>query len=386
MLPGAVRDQLDRLFRGHGGAIRTRRGQRIVEIGDAQYPPEERDRVALETVRIAAAVPFLVMVLNAGKHRRDRRALDVAENLGAVSRVLAHLRELFWCQFSGLVENGIGHGDLADVVQQRRQLRGLALGLGEPEFDGELRGEGGNPFGVAVRIPVARVNRRGDRLDRVQQQPFQLPHQADAVHGDSGLVANRRQQLEIRLVETPRRTEAVHVQRTEDFVGRAQRHAHHRPYLLADDTLAFAEARIAAGVVREHRHTIRDDARHQRPGDREALRRLSLRPRRQDLHLRRVLTMPPQDDGAAIGGQHVENGAQRHVRHALQIASRRQRFADRVQGGQVPLRPLEQRQFRRISFCDGEPLETRRLDAALDDGFHRRPIEEEGLVRRLRQA
>ena len=74
--------------------------------------------------------------------------------------------------------------------------------------------------------------------ERVEQEPLDLAHQPHAVHRHAGLVADRRQQLEVLLVEAAGAAQAVDVERAEDLVGRPQRHAHHRPDALADHALA----------------------------------------------------------------------------------------------------------------------------------------------------
>src|SRR5258708_28533736 len=56
-----------------------------------------------------------------------------------------------------------------------------------------------------------------------------------------------------------------------------------------------------------------------------------------------------------------------------------------MQRGEMPLRPLEQRQLRGLAFRRRrEPVETGRLDPPLDDGLDHRLLVEDGLIRTLR--
>ena len=198
------------------------------------------------------------------------------------------------------------------------------------------------------------------------------------MHRDAGLVADGGQQLQVRLVEPAGAAEAVHIQRAEDRVGGPQRHAHHRPDVLADDALPIAEPRVAARVVREDGNAVGDDAGHQRPAHGEPLGRLRLRPRRQHVEGDGPRARAPQDHGAPIGRQDVEDGAKRHVRQPLDVPPGGERLAHAMQRGEMPLGALEERQL--------QPVETRGLDAPLDDRLDRRLIDKDSLIRPLRYA
>ena len=76
--------------------------------------------VAAHAARVAGAVPVLVM---AAHDRHDRiREIDERQDVGADVDVALHLLELGGGQLAGLVEDVLGHGELAGVVQQRRRL------------------------------------------------------------------------------------------------------------------------------------------------------------------------------------------------------------------------------------------------------------------------
>ena len=74
--------------------------------------------LAGEAVRIAVAVPALVLVAHRPGDRAHAR--DRADDPLADHRVLAHHLPLAVVERSRLVQDLVGHADLADVVQQRR--------------------------------------------------------------------------------------------------------------------------------------------------------------------------------------------------------------------------------------------------------------------------
>ena len=226
---------------------------------------------------------------------------------------------------------------------------------------------------MAVRVAVARVDRGGDRLDRVEQQPLELPHQPHAVHRDAGLVADRRQQLEVGLVEPAGAAQAVDVQRAEDLVGGPQRHAHHRPDALADDALPFAEPRVAARVVREDRHALA------RSRSATSVRLTANRSvdcvfdRAASTSISPVFeSRAPQDDRAAVG-RRARRGWRAASRPTAARRSRagRQRLAHAVQRREMPLRALEQRELRGLALPT--PTASRNSTARCAAGSPTRP-------------
>ena len=63
------------------------------------------------------------------------------ETMRAVERMLLHLVELRLGQAAQLVEDGVRHRDLADVVQQGGELRGLLLVGGQADLASGERGD-----------------------------------------------------------------------------------------------------------------------------------------------------------------------------------------------------------------------------------------------------
>ena len=86
--------------RGHGLVIRPLGGQRVEVVDDRQDARAERDLVASQALRIALAVPALVV---AQDERRDRiRKWHGADDFGSDLRVQPDLLKLLLRQRSGL--------------------------------------------------------------------------------------------------------------------------------------------------------------------------------------------------------------------------------------------------------------------------------------------
>ena len=113
-----VLHHLQRLFERQAFAIRAIGRQRVEEVGDTEHAAEQRDLFALQSFRIAFAVPALVVILHAGQQAHHFLALDVRQDARAVQRVQPHFLEFRIGQLTGFVENRVGDADLADVVQQ----------------------------------------------------------------------------------------------------------------------------------------------------------------------------------------------------------------------------------------------------------------------------
>src|SRR5262249_41146593 len=106
----------DRFVVGHRLAVLPVLAHGVEAVGQRKYSGCSRNLISAQSVRIAAPVPALVMVTD---YRNDGiRKPDSFEYLGADDRVNFHLFKLGRRQAVWLVQNVIGHGELADVVQQ----------------------------------------------------------------------------------------------------------------------------------------------------------------------------------------------------------------------------------------------------------------------------
>ena len=137
----------------------------MVGVAGEDDPRLDRDLLAGDPVRVARAVPALVLVA----HRpRDRsHPGNRAEDPLADHRMLAHDLPLAVVQRPLLVEDLVGDPDLADVVQERRgthagDLRGI-----EGERLGDLGRQVDDGLGVIAGIAVALAQRGGERRDHV---------------------------------------------------------------------------------------------------------------------------------------------------------------------------------------------------------------------------
>ena len=114
-------------FVGHAPAVGPVRRQCVVAVDDRENARTNRDGVAFDAVRIAAAIPVLVVVADDRHHRI--REVDRGENLGADRGVELHLLELGRRELARFVQDVLGHRNLAGVVEQRRRFDCLQQGF-----------------------------------------------------------------------------------------------------------------------------------------------------------------------------------------------------------------------------------------------------------------
>ena len=102
---------------------------------------------------VAAAVPLLVVVAD-GVRPGAEPGHQRFDEVRALFRVALERRPLLVVGTIGLVEDGAGYGQLADVVQQRPPAELVPLLVGEPGFLGQQIGQRADPFGVTPGPPV----------------------------------------------------------------------------------------------------------------------------------------------------------------------------------------------------------------------------------------
>ena len=152
----------------HRLVVRAVRGERVEVVDHRQDARAERNLLALQALRIALAVPALVVAEDQRRHRiRERHGAD---DLGADLRVHANLLELFLRQRAGLRQDVLGHRELADVVQQRRGLHALDLGVGHAEPARDARGVDLDAADVRLRGLILGVDGERERFDGGQVQ------------------------------------------------------------------------------------------------------------------------------------------------------------------------------------------------------------------------
>ncbi len=146
------------------GLVRAFAHDDLIGIRGRDDVRRERHGIAAGPVGIATAVEALVM----GVDDRDEIAerLDRREDRPAEGRVGLHDHPLLRGERGRLVENGVGNADLADVVQQRRELDPADLIRRELHLDRDDPRQGRDPGRVAPGVRIARVDRGGERLHR----------------------------------------------------------------------------------------------------------------------------------------------------------------------------------------------------------------------------
>ncbi len=154
---GAALQLGQRVVERERAPVGPRAGHRLQRVAGGDDPRAERDLVAGEAVGVALAVPALV----AGAHeRRDglqrrRRADDALPDDG----VLLDDRPLVVVQRAGLVQDGRGHRDLADVVQLAGAAQVLQRVRVQPEALADLGREAADVLHVLLEVGVVLAER-----------------------------------------------------------------------------------------------------------------------------------------------------------------------------------------------------------------------------------
>src|SRR3970282_2729862 len=96
------------------------------------------DALTAEAVRVALAVPVLVVVVDDGEDvHQERHALA---DLAAAVAVLLDDGELVRRELAALFEDGVRHDDLANIVQGGAHAHDLDLPLGTGKLAGDRAG------------------------------------------------------------------------------------------------------------------------------------------------------------------------------------------------------------------------------------------------------
>ena len=103
-------------------SVRAVRGHGAKRIGHGDEARPQRDRRALQPLRIAVPVPALMMRPDQGGNRPQRR--HAPHHVGSYYRVLAHQRPLLRAQPGRLLQHGVGDRNLAHIMQPSLHARG----------------------------------------------------------------------------------------------------------------------------------------------------------------------------------------------------------------------------------------------------------------------
>ena len=164
--------EVDGLLARHRAAVLAVFAHGVEAIDDREHARRERYLLALQAVRVAGAVPALVVVADDG-HERVRE-LDAFEYLRADHRVQLHPVELGGGELARLVQDVVGNGDLADVVQERPGVQRLALLVREAEQAGHALGVNLHALHVLVRDLVFGIDGGGEGFERAHVQGARL--------------------------------------------------------------------------------------------------------------------------------------------------------------------------------------------------------------------
>ena len=165
---GFLLKQRERRFGSHRLVVRPVGRERVVVVDDRQDARAERNLFALQSLRIALAVPAFVVAEDERRHRvREGHGTD---DLRADLRMDADLLELLLRQRAGLRQDVFGHGELADVVEQRRRLDALDFGVGHAEPARDAGRVDLHAADVRLRGLILGVDRERERFNRRQVQ------------------------------------------------------------------------------------------------------------------------------------------------------------------------------------------------------------------------
>ena len=114
--------------------------------------------------------------------RDGREEVDAAQELDRHRFVEPHPVELGFGEAAGLVEQLVRHDELADVVHERCVAETLGPPRAERELLRDVRGERRDPLRVTGRVPILRLERPNQRLDRVLLRRLELQVARERLH------------------------------------------------------------------------------------------------------------------------------------------------------------------------------------------------------------
>ncbi len=124
--------------------------QGIPDIDHREDPRRQRDLLALQAARVAAAIPLFVVAI--GDVQRHAQVGDRREQIVGEGRVLAHDRPLVVGERAGLEQNAVGDAHLADIVEQGAAPDMHQLGLANAHVPGQLHRQVGDSAGHGPRF------------------------------------------------------------------------------------------------------------------------------------------------------------------------------------------------------------------------------------------
>src|SRR5581483_2081995 len=183
--PHHVGHALHRPLGGHLFLVGARGAQRVIDLGGADDPRRQRNRLAPQAVGIAAPVPALVVM----PYCRDdvAKVYERGKDLGADHYVLLHVLELFGGERPLFVEHRFPGADLADVVQAAGDAHLFDLFFAQSQLVREGGGEVRHAGRVPAHVGVLRLEGVHQGFQRGHREALELhafPLQLGGAGGD----------------------------------------------------------------------------------------------------------------------------------------------------------------------------------------------------------
>ena len=318
------------LDRGHQGVddvgVELRAGARL-ELGDgarrrqrlaigpvAEHRPVgvahrdeaagERDPVRLDPVRVALAVPALVVEAHDGGHRLQ--AGDVRERVGSPLRMAPHDRPLVVGQRPRLAQDAVGHPDLAQIVEPGGGGEVEEVGVGDAQAAADLAGQVTDLPGVLGGVAVAQVEQCAQRLHARAQALLELPAHGGVLQSGGRQLGEVGEQAQLLLAEPALRVAGGHRDGAANLASPGDRHRGGRVDRVAHE-LRGKPARVGLVVLQDGRLAGEDHASGDAlvDSDQPAQRLGAGAPRGRHAHRARVAVVAREDRGDL----HVEDVA-----------------------------------------------------------------------------
>src|SRR5436305_14300155 len=130
---------MERLVVAPGGAVDPRRHERVVDVADGEDACVELELGSAPASRIAPAVQALVVVVDQLPHGCGEAA-ELPEELDAPLGMPLHDGQLIRVERARLLEDSLGNGELADVVEEAADGECAQSAGSEPQLFADLDG------------------------------------------------------------------------------------------------------------------------------------------------------------------------------------------------------------------------------------------------------
>ena len=163
-LADSSRSSVDRLLVRPGVAIDPRGDERVVHVADGEDAGLEVELGLVEAAGVAAAVEPLVVVEHEPAHGRGEVA-ELAEQVMAPLGMPADDRELVLRERARLLQDPVGDGELADVVEQAAGREAAEPARRKAELLADLHGQERDAARVLLRVGVLAGEAQRERAD-----------------------------------------------------------------------------------------------------------------------------------------------------------------------------------------------------------------------------